>query len=376
MWRLTFLLISAFLFSVGSLHASEEARLREIHSKIEKNKTHIKEKIIERNIAKKQFSTILRELKYTEVELSKTQKNLRHAQEQEQKSRVKLSVLDDRFREKKTLFEKRLCELYKTESLGILDLLFSDKEFIFSIESDYFFDRLIKADANFIQTLKLESLLVKKQKQLWEAQADQVERLKKNIIEKEKLLVEKRSEQAHHIQSLTSQIAEMEKKNKILEKSSEELTALIRRQGAGKNTYYASGRMVKPSKGWFSSGFGMRFHPLFKRRIMHRGIDIAGPQGTPIYAAEAGEVIVAGDMPQYRGYGQVTVLDHGKRPDGKRLSTVYAHQSRIFVREGEFVKKGQLIGHIGSTGYSTGPHLHFEVRVDGVPVNPQSFISI
>ena len=85
----------------------------------------------------------------------------------------------------------------------------------------------------------------------------------------------------------------------------------------------------------------------------------------------------SGRKSQYRGYGKVTVIDHGRRKsDGKRMSTVYAHQSRIMVREGDFVKKGEDIGLVGATGYATGPHLHFEVRMDGIPVNPLRFLKL
>ena len=87
-------------------------------------------------------------------------------------------------------------------------------------------------------------------------------------------------------------------------------------------------------------------------------------------------MIVAGTHKRYRGYGKVTVIDHGKRnKDGKRISTLYAHQSRIMIKKGDYVKKGDEIGWVGSTGFATGPHLHFEMRVNGRPVDPLKFIN-
>jgi murein DD-endopeptidase MepM/ murein hydrolase activator NlpD len=99
---------------------------------------------------------------------------------------------------------------------------------------------------------------------------------------------------------------------------------------------------------------------------MHEGLDIAGPTGTPIFAAQAGQVSFAG---RQGGYGNLILVDHGGG-----VVTAYAHQSRFVASVGDPVACGQLIGEIGSTGNSTGPHLHFEVRVDGTPVNPMNYL--
>lgn len=111
-----------------------------------------------------------------------------------------------------------------------------------------------------------------------------------------------------------------------------------------------------------SSGFGMRIHPVRGGRRMHKGIDLAAPTGTPVYATADGMV----DLARWgRGYGLYIKLDHGAD-----LETRYAHLSRLAVAPGDRVEKGDVIGYVGSTGWSTGPHLHYEVRVNGVAVNP------
>lgn len=113
---------------------------------------------------------------------------------------------------------------------------------------------------------------------------------------------------------------------------------------------------------YMSSNYGMRVHPVLGRRSRHKGIDLAAPTGTPIYATADGKVSRAD---RSRTYGLVVYLEHGAD-----LQTRYAHMSRMLVADGQAVKKGDVIGYVGSTGRSTGPHLHYEVRVDGVAVNP------
>lgn len=121
-----------------------------------------------------------------------------------------------------------------------------------------------------------------------------------------------------------------------------------------------SGRFIWPTTGSFTSPFGPRWGRL------HAGIDLAAPTGTAIRAADTGQVVLAGP---YGGYGNYTCIRHTRV-----LSTCYGHQSRILVRVGDVVSQGQVIGAVGSTGHSTGPHLHFEVRTGGKPVDPMRYL--
>lgn len=122
-----------------------------------------------------------------------------------------------------------------------------------------------------------------------------------------------------------------------------------------------------PIGGWVTSGFGLRNHPLSHNFKMHEGIDIASPPGSPIKAPAEGVVIFAGYS---GGYGQVVVLDHGYG-----IVTLYAHASKLNVKLGDSVSRGDTLSFVGSTGASTGPHVHYEVRVDGIPTDPMSFVS-
>jgi murein DD-endopeptidase MepM/ murein hydrolase activator NlpD len=125
-----------------------------------------------------------------------------------------------------------------------------------------------------------------------------------------------------------------------------------------------SGMLQRPVPGTVSSNFGLRLHPILGYTRMHKGIDFRAGYGTPILAATDGKVIAAG---RAGGYGNQVRLAHGGG-----LMTSYSHMSRIVAQPGERVRQGEVIGYVGATGLATGPHLHYELWKDGVPINPAS----
>jgi murein DD-endopeptidase MepM/ murein hydrolase activator NlpD len=131
-------------------------------------------------------------------------------------------------------------------------------------------------------------------------------------------------------------------------------------------TMLASAPSTWPARGWVTSDFGTRVDPITAERVMHQGLDIATAQGHPVTSPSEGTVVFAGVE---NGYGKVITVDHGYG-----VQTRYGHLSEIAVRSGERVKRGARLGAVGSTGRSTGPHLHYEVRVNGIPENPRKFI--
>ncbi len=128
----------------------------------------------------------------------------------------------------------------------------------------------------------------------------------------------------------------------------------------------APGILVRPVPGAITSSFGMRMHPILGYSRMHTGVDISAPHGQEIKAGGSGRVILAGP---YGGYGNTVIIDHGGG-----MTTLYAHQSQLNVSYGQQVAAADIIGYVGSTGLSTGPHLHFEVRLGGRVVDPEDYI--
>lgn len=164
--------------------------------------------------------------------------------------------------------------------------------------------------------------------------------------------------------AIRNDIAAAEQHKEGLEEEAAKIEAEIKAaQTSGGN---APGVLRMPVNGWISSYYGWRVHPIFGTRRMHTGVDLAAIGGTPIYAAEAGTVIIAGVR---GGYGNAVVIDHGGG-----LATLYAHQSRLTVSVGERVAAGERIGFVGCTGYCTGDHLHFEVHINGKHTNPMAYL--
>ncbi len=192
--------------------------------------------------------------------------------------------------------------------------------------------------------------------QLSELEADHARRV--DTIESEVAALGSR------LDTLDDDIATFEGELAGLEREQERLEALIAQEAS--NDGAAPSILVRPVPGPVTSSFGPRLHPILGTTRMHTGVDLRAAWGDPVGAAAAGRVIFAG---AYGGYGNAVIIDHSGG-----MSTLYAHLSSITVTYGEIVSAGQTIGLVGSTGLSTGPHLHFEVRIDGKPVDPVPYL--
>ena len=182
--------------------------------------------------------------------------------------------------------------------------------------------------------------------------------------------IEKQSRQSHFIETrsakdyltLAIRIDKSLDDTALQEQSMTELWQLL----SDRQSQLSSTPSVKPAQGWISSLFGYRPNPFSGRTVLHAGIDIAANVGTPIIAPASGVVVSAG---YDEGYGKVIDIDHGFG-----LSTRYAHCSQVFVKVGQRIQRFDVIGSVGNTGRSTGAHLHYEVRLNGIPRNPLMYV--
>jgi len=196
-----------------------------------------------------------------------------------------------------------------------------------------------------------------------EAKEQQLGSLQNELHRTNETLQEEFEKQRALLRSYDTQIQEIEGELASLQKEEASIKKLIaeRAKAAGG----APGTLIRPVPGAISSPFGPRMHPIYGYVRMHNGVDMNGAMGQPIVAAADGTIILAGVK---GGYGNSIMIDHGGG-----MVTLYGHQSKLAVSVGQRVKAGQVIGYVGSTGVSTGPHLHFEVRIDGNPVDPVKY---
>lgn len=179
------------------------------------------------------------------------------------------------------------------------------------------------------------------------------------------ILATRAEEQVERLASIEHAIVEFETEISALAREESSIRTAIRAASNANPSPTAPGQLARPVPGRVSSGFGQRIHPISRTVKMHNGVDMNASQGDRIIAAEDGVVILSGVK---GGYGSTVMIDHGGG-----MITLYAHQSKLGVSVGQNVTRGETIGWIGSTGQSTGPHLHFEVRINGRPVNPVTY---
>jgi murein DD-endopeptidase MepM/ murein hydrolase activator NlpD len=176
-------------------------------------------------------------------------------------------------------------------------------------------------------------------------------------------VAEQEDVEAALVSDIKSQREQFEAELDELARTSDEVAQML---SGGGGAPLGTGQFLRPVPGAIVSGFGPRVHPILGTTRIHTGLDMAASMGEPIRAADTGNVVMAG---WNGGYGNCVIIDHGAG-----LATLYAHQSEVAVSVGQRVNRGQVIGYVGSTGLSTGPHLHFEVRVNGTPVDPTQYL--
>lgn len=286
-----------------------------------------------------------------------------------------LNVAMAEFQKLDAEMKQRIRQVFMHQRTGMFDAILYSRDINVLLDNFYFEKIIIMEDYKRIQAVKAKAAHIA-------ALKSQVENQKRMIESSIKEINSQRISIQNSIAANKSMIERLKKDKAYYEKTEKELArqsaniqsmiAKISKNNAGSNTQVkiTSTGFIRPISGPITSRFGYRIHPIFKSRIYHSGIDIGGPNGGAIKASNDGKVIYSG---WYGGYGKVVILDHGVI-NGQPITTLYAHMSSIGVSNGQMVKKGQTLGREGSTGYSTGPHCHFEVRVNGKPVNPLNYV--
>lgn len=265
---------------------------------------------------------------------------------------------------------ERIRCIYKSKHSPVLDLLVSTESLSEFLDRIYYQNLIIKSDRERMSELKAEAKKVSTAKQRLENEKRELSRIIKDIKKENTNIQVTINQNKSIIEKIQKDKRAYEKSERELKRQSDHLASLIYKTTKNSSISTSGAFMLPVSGARVTSPFGYRIHPIFKSRIFHTGIDYAIASGTPIKASNSGKVIYSG---WYGGYGKVVIIDHGIYK-GQSTSTLYAHMSRQAVSVGQTVSKGQVIGYVGSTGYSTGPHVHFEVRINGKPQNPNNFL--
>ena len=277
-------------------------------------------------------------------------------------------------------FQERVSAMFEFQNKSMFEVLLESESLAGFFTNMEIMTLIADADAQAVDMMKVAVDDAKLQRELALKEADDMQEI---AIQKQKELDELAAligKTEKKLQNVKTQLSSWEKQEDKLQKEAESLNDKIKKlqkQYAKQNMYNGptNGKFRWPTNGrTITSEFGWRIHPVYQTKKFHSGVDIAGGYGAPIMAAGSGVVIlvskpVQGQNTGGSGYGNYCIIDHGGG-----YTTLYGHARSIYVRSGQKVKAGQKIGEVGSTGTSTGSHLHFEVRKSGSPVNPLRYL--
>jgi murein DD-endopeptidase MepM/ murein hydrolase activator NlpD len=301
-----------------------------------------------------EMAQVEKDIKELQSKVDSLSSQISEASSEIKETEEKIEKKEKEMEEREDNLYARLRVMYKNGSIGFVDVLLgsgSISEFVSNLE---LIQKIYKNDMNVLKVL--------------EEEYEELKDIKAELKEKKASLAEQQTELTAQKSELDEKRSQLKKEEEALKAEADQLTQEILSMIDTSSTY-VGGTFVWPcpSSTYITSSFGNRLHPILKSWIYHTGVDIGASSGKNILAAASGTVIMAG---WYGGYGNCVMIDHGGG-----IVTLYGHASALNVSKGQTVSQGQVIAYVGSTGRSTGPHLHFEVRVNGQYVNPMSYFS-
>jgi murein DD-endopeptidase MepM/ murein hydrolase activator NlpD len=379
-------------------------QLQGVKSKMNSVKKTIHQKKVEEQNYSAQIKELGSRIAKSKSRIANVQGKLHELAEERVQLLSRLQETQIRLMRRRSLLTQRLRENYTRGQTTYVQVLLESRSMNEMLSRNHYVRLIVKSDTELIESVKSDIALMKEDRRRLEQQQREQESLAQEYeSQKQEYLVSQAEEQRllkgaqaqrheaeealdeleeaaqemnnriRHLSAVLRRRRELERQMALaarraaLQRNNGSKKPILKRQDALENPEADTlpvwtGGFRRPVSGSITSGFGTRFHPILKRRKRHTGVDFGAPHGTPIHAAGSGVVIMAG---YYKGYGNTVIIDHGKN-----TTTLYGHCSSLLVSEGQSVKVGQVIARVGSTGMSTGPHLHWEVRRNGVPVNP------
>lgn len=285
------------------------------------------------------------------------------------KLKLELEKAEEKYEKQRETFEKRLIIMYEAGETTYLDVLLSSKSITDFVSTYYMMAEIASMDSELLQEAELEKIGIQTAKETLERQREQFKAAKDNKEKTAITLENTKIVRNSYMKQLTEEQLALQAEIDLYYQQINNIEAeIIMLTTANVGTDYVGGSMAWPVPGYsrITSPFGMRTHPITGVYKLHTGTDVSAPIGANFIAANSGTVIKAS---RDYAYGNMVIVDHGGG-----VSTLYAHGSEILVEVGQTVQKGDPVLKVGSTGYSTGPHAHFEIRINGEYVDPMNFV--
>ena len=337
----------------------------------ELNESNNRLKAVQEQISEnmKQLEELDGQISESQTELNKINIEVEDLMTQIQQNEEKLNKTQQEYDEIQELLEIRLIEMYEAPKLQTLDILLTSKSLTEFLSNYYAMKELIEYDNELLNTVRTQKQEIETTKKILAEKKQQVVTNKQIQQKKAQVLTNTKTMREYYLSKLTAEEQELQSKIDQYNLEVSQIEAEIKMLALNSiSSDYIGGAMLWPVPGHttLTSTYGMRVHPVTGAYKLHTGIDISAPLGTSFIAAANGIVSKATSN---AAYGNMVIIDHGGG-----VQTLYAHGNEILVQVGQTVAAGTDVLKVGSTGYSTGPHAHFEIRINGQTVNPLDYL--
>lgn len=320
--------------------------------------------------ANAQLSEVMTSLNALQIQANELQKKSNSLQEKIDENQLQLTKKQQEVDKRIHIYQKRLRDIYINGQINYLDVLLGAKDFSDFSSRMYLLQKIISSDLAMLDQLKKDFDEINSRKKLLAAEMKEIHAAQTELEAKKSRVNKLREQRAQVLYKAQEDEQSSQAEYDRLLAISENIAAMLRNLenngGGASEESGGTGKFMWPCTGPITSYYGWRTHPIFGTTKYHSGMDIAVDTGTPIHAADSGTIVYSGWL---GGYGNCVMIDHGGG-----LVSLYAHNSELNVSEGQYVTKGTVVAYAGSTGYSTGPHCHFEVRLHGELTEPLDYL--
>lgn len=348
----------------------KRAELNDVRQRMERMQTRKEQARRKAESASAELSEVMGSLNELQAQANNLQKKSDTLQGKINDNQAKLEKKQQEMQERMLIYRKRLRDIYINGQINYLDVLLGAKDFSDFSSRMYLLQKIISRDLELLEKLKQDAAEIHSRKEQLAAEMKEIKATQTELEAKKAKVNKLREQRAYMLYKAQEEEQSSQEEYERLLAISENIASMLRNMensgGGAPAGQGGTGQFMWPCNGPITSYYGWRTHPIFGTTKYHSGMDIAVDSGTPIHAADSGTIVYSGWL---GGYGNCVMIDHGGG-----LVTLYAHNSALNVGEGQYVSKGAVVAYAGSTGYSTGPHCHFEVRLHGELTEPLNYL--